>query len=232
MKIPKFRYLPLAKASLAQGAVVVIDVLRAFTTAAYAFVSGALEIHPVGSVDEALQLRDRMPDAAIMGEVDGIKPYSFDFSNSPAEILQLDLSGKRLIQSTSAGTRGIVSVRNAQTMLASSFVVSKATAKYLVQTTADLISFVITGQSLGRDGDEDRACAEYIEALVLGEDPDPSQFTSRVLTSSVGKSFNSGELGYLVQQDIALSLKINRFDFYLEIQNVNGLLVMVPHRLA
>ena len=50
----QFRIHALESAAEARGMVVVIDVLRAFTTAAYAFHLGAKEIRCVGSVDEAL----------------------------------------------------------------------------------------------------------------------------------------------------------------------------------
>ena len=43
----------------ATGTVVVIDVLRAFTTAAYAFATGAADITLVGEIEEAFTLRDQ-----------------------------------------------------------------------------------------------------------------------------------------------------------------------------
>jgi 2-phosphosulfolactate phosphatase len=46
----------------ATGTVVVIDVLRAFTTAAYAFAAGAADITLVGATEEAFALRERNPD--------------------------------------------------------------------------------------------------------------------------------------------------------------------------
>lgn len=226
MVIPKFRYLSLSEANRAKGAVVVIDVLRAFTTAAYAFASGALGIMPVGTVDEAIALKKCMKNALIMGEVNGHMPKGFDFSNSPFEISNVDLSGKRLIQRTTAGTQGIVRAKNAQILLAASFVVASATASYLQEITPELITFVVTGQSLGRDGEEDRACAEYIEALVRGDAPDPVAYTDRVLTSNEGRAFSSGGLGYMPPQDFNLCLESNRFGFCLAIKTENGRLVM------
>jgi hypothetical protein len=50
---------------LSGGLVVVIDVLRAFTTAAYLFDAGVPEILLVGEVEEALMLREQMPDGLI-----------------------------------------------------------------------------------------------------------------------------------------------------------------------
>lgn len=46
---------------VAGAVVVVVDVIRAFTTAAYAFGSGAAEIYPVANVDEALAFKAANP---------------------------------------------------------------------------------------------------------------------------------------------------------------------------
>ena len=134
---------------------VVIDVLRAFTTAAFAFARGANRILPVSSVDEALALQQATPDALVMGEVDGFQPEQFDLSNSPGALLDRDLAGRTLIQRTSAGTQGLVRAIQAETLYAASFVVARATAQMLIRSQAEIISFVITGISQGRDGDED-----------------------------------------------------------------------------
>ena len=56
----------------ATGAVVAIDVIRAFTTAAFAFAAGARDIVLVGTVEEAFAQRERFPGALAMGEVDGL----------------------------------------------------------------------------------------------------------------------------------------------------------------
>jgi 2-phosphosulfolactate phosphatase len=69
----QFQRATLANCHLAIGAVVVIDVIRAFTTAAYALAGGLQEILLAGSVEEAFHLRRRFPDALIMGEVNGLK---------------------------------------------------------------------------------------------------------------------------------------------------------------
>jgi phosphosulfolactate phosphohydrolase-like enzyme len=56
------------------GVVVAIDVLRAFTTAAYAFQAGASSIWLVGAVEEALSLGRAIPGSLVMGEVHGRRP--------------------------------------------------------------------------------------------------------------------------------------------------------------
>lgn len=54
-----------------RGAVIAVDVLRAFTTAAYAFGTGAKHIYLVADVDEALAFKAAHPGALAMGETVG-----------------------------------------------------------------------------------------------------------------------------------------------------------------
>ena len=61
----------------AQGTVIVVDVFRAFTTAALAFDLGASQILLVAQVDEALKLRQQGWGDLLIGEVDGKKPDGF-----------------------------------------------------------------------------------------------------------------------------------------------------------
>jgi 2-phosphosulfolactate phosphatase len=227
-----FLYFPLTEAHLASGVTVVVDVLRAFTTAAYALAAGASEIYPVGTVAEALELKNELPNALTMGEVDALKPEEFDFGNSPAVISKQKLQGKILIQRTSAGTQGIVKAVNADYLLAASFVVACATAAHLQNLAPSSISFIITGQSLGRDGDEDRACAEYIAALVSGRRPDPDAFIDRVKTSTVGQLFLDSRNPHLSKVDFEMSIRVDQFNFPLLINCAKQRLVMKTNLTA
>ncbi|MEA3325993.1 MAG: 2-phosphosulfolactate phosphatase [Chloroflexota bacterium] len=221
-----FNNYPLSQAHEAQGIVVVIDVLRAFTTAAFAFDAGADKIYLVARVEEAIQLRDKIPGSLIMGEDKAFKPERFDFGNSPADISRIDLTDKTLIQRTSAGTQGIVRVVHADLILAASFVVAKATADYIRMLNPQVVSFIITGVSLGRDGDEDRACAEYIEALVKNKHPDSQEYIKRVRESSVGRMFLAGRDTRFQLQDLTLSIQVDRFPNPLIVRTENKRLVM------
>ncbi len=173
----KFHYRYLEDCHTATGTVIVIDVLRAFSTAAYAFSMGAREILLVGTVEEALSLRQQVQNSKVMGEVNGIRPDGFDFGNSPTYLSQEDLSGVTMIQRTTAGTQGAVRSRNAEVLLASSLVVADATVKRVKKLGSDQITFVITGKDFG-GGDEDLACAEYLEALLKRNGPTPSLSSS------------------------------------------------------
>jgi 2-phosphosulfolactate phosphatase len=213
----KFHYYSLAEASNTHGVVVVIDVLRAFTTAAYALANGVCPICPVGEVEEALHYKRENEAYLLMGEVDGYKPPSFDFSNSPDEICHADLSGKTLIHRSSAGTQGLILAENAVQLLAASFVVAGATASFIRELNPDDVAFVVTGTYRGRDGDEDRCCGEYIETLVRGQDVDSKPFLDRIGTSTVGKHFLQGKAAYILKKDYELSLRVNTFHFCLPV---------------
>lgn len=222
----KFAYFPLSKAHQAYGTVVVIDVLRAFTTAAYAFSKGVKKIIAVSSISEANLLKEKFPGCLTMGEAFGNKPEGFNLSNSPEEISKINLSNKTIIHRTSAGTQGLVRTKSSADLLAASFVVAKPTSAYLKQTHPYAVSFIITGNSLGRDGDEDLACAEYITCLVQDQDVDSEKFLSRIFTSSVGRAFVAGDLRYLSEEDVKLSAQANLFNFVMEVHKMDNLLVM------
>lgn len=219
-------YLPLAEAHQARGVVVVIDVLRAFTTAASAFNAGTSKIIPVGGVGEALQLKQRWPGSMVMGEINGFKPEGFDYGNSPAQFKNIDLRGKTLIQRTSAGTQGIARAVKPDHLFAASFVVAKATALHIQQLEPDVVSMIVSGESMGRDGQEDRACGEYIQALIVGDKPDAKDYVRRVYYSSVGRSFLAGKIKHMTKEDFEMCLQMDLFSFSMPIRREGSLLIM------
>src|SRR5258706_9006679 len=149
----KFHYTNLETCHEATGVVVVVDVIRAFTNAAFAFSRGALDIYPVSTVEEALQFKSKTPNSLACGEVGGLPPEGFDFGNSPTQTNELDLTEKIIVQRTGAGTQGIVRSVNATTLLAASFVVANATVKHIQKLAPETVNFVITGQAENGRGD-------------------------------------------------------------------------------
>ncbi len=216
----------LATCSTATDTVVVIDVVRAFTTAAYALAAGAADIVLTGTVEEALAQRQTMPGSLVMGEVDGLPVPGFDFDNSPAQFDNLSLAGRRLIQRTSAGTQGVVLSTGAATLLAASFPTAGATARYILQNRPAGVTFVITGVQPGREGDEDDACADYIAALLRGQAPDPAPFIRRVYQSATGRIFADPAHPEFAPGDLDYCTTVDRFDFAMPVDRQNGQLVM------
>lgn len=222
----KIHYTNLETCQQATGLVVVIDVIRAFTNAAYAFSRGAKEIFPVSTVKEALQFKAECPDALACGEVGGIPPEGFDFGNSPTQTSTLDLNGRTIVQRTGAGTQGIVRSLNADTMLAASLVVARATVQYILRQEPESVSFVITGQFEEGRGDEDLACAEYFELLLRGQQPDPAPYIERVYKSRDALFHLDPNLPAFPKSDLDYCTSIDAFDFVMPVFKENGRLIM------
>ena len=218
----KFNYTTLETCHTATGVVLIIDVLRAFSTAAYAFSRGAKEIRLVSGVDEALALKAQIPNARAMGEVGGLPPAGFDFGNSPTRILEQDLTGATLIQRTGAGTQGAVRAVNADVMLATSLVVAEATMEFVRKMTPDEVSFVVTG---GADNAEDLACAEFLEKQFTGQKVDADEIIRRVIASRDALQHMEDHPQF-PKSDLHFCTRINAFEFAMPITRTNGFLIM------
>lgn len=206
----------------AEGLVVVIDVLRAFSNAAYAFSMGAENITLVSTVEEAFKLKAKNPDALVIGEVHGLKPEGFDFGNSPTETVQHKLKGRQLIQRTSAGTQGVVRSVKAETLFAASFVVAEATVRAIQSLEPAKVSFVITGRYF--DG-EDKACGEYLEARLHGQSPDPKTYLDRVRNAAELRHMPPDQFTH-VASDVDYCTHLDAFAFAMPITSENGWPVM------
>ena len=218
----KFHYADLETCHEARGMVVVIDVIRAFTNAAFAFSRGAKEIYPVGTVEEALQFKTQYPEVLACGEVGGFPPEEFDFGNSPTQTNTLDLSGRVIVQRTGAGTQGVVRSIGADALVAASFVVADATAKYILNCSPEQVTFVITGATWS-GGEEDLSCAEYLEELLRGNRPGPEPFLERVRKSreSMQMFFELKE-PLFPKSDLDHCAALNIFDFAMPVTRQNG----------
>ena len=218
----KFHRYTLEDCHQATGIVLVIDVLRAFSTAAYAFSRGAKEIRLVSGIQEALDLKAKIPNAKAMGEVGGLPPEGFDFGNSPTRILEHDLTGITLVQRTGAGTQGAVRAVNAEVMMATSFVVAQATLDYVLKLKPTEISFVITG---GLSNDEDVACADYFEKQFTDPAVEAQEFVKRVYASRDALQ-HMEEHPQFPYADLDYCSRINNFDFAMPIERKDGFLIM------
>lgn len=202
------------------GAVVAIDVIRAFTTAAYAFGAGADAIYLVSTVDEAVTFTRTYPGTLAMGENHGRRPEGFHFSNSPVEIARSDLTGRTLVQRTSAGTQGVLAAANATRLWCASLVCASATASAINDAGLGPPTYVITGRfqdGLPDSGSDDVACAEYIERIRTGLSVDEAECIDRVANSSEAvRTLLLGD-GNADPDDIVLATRIDVFNFSMEV---------------
>ena len=120
MRIDTYFTLPeLDGTSLTVSAVVVIDVVRATTTIIEALANGARAIFPTESTEDAVRLASSLgrEDSLLCGERKGEKVEGFDLGNSPSEFSRQVVEDKKLVMSTTNGTRALIAAQEAARVL-------------------------------------------------------------------------------------------------------------------
>ncbi len=210
-------------AARAAGAVAIIDVLRAFTTAAVAFANGAARITMVASVEEALALRERGVGQICMGEVGGRPVEGFDFSNSPFELSKANLYGLAIVQRTSGGTQGIVAAANAaQHVFAASLVTATATSRAIRSVASGRITLVAMGEEGRQRSTEDEICALHLRNLLQGRPGNPDAVRQMILSGGEVVKFHDVKRPWLIPDDVPFALDIDRYDFAIKVAIENG----------
>ncbi|MEW2124154.1 2-phosphosulfolactate phosphatase [Streptomyces sp. NPDC007259] len=219
------RFLGIAELSATPSVAVVVDVMRAYTVAAWAFARGAERIVLAGSLDETLALKGRHPDWVALK--DGAPAPGFDAVNSPALLRSRDLGGRTVVQKTTAGTVGALAVKDASLVLCAGFVVAEATARLLRERGCDDATFVVTGED-GR-AEEDLACAQYIARRAGGEAVDAAPYLRRAGDSRAAAELAEGVREGAHPDDVALCLELDRFPFAMVATPEDHLMVLRPH---
>jgi 2-phosphosulfolactate phosphatase len=204
----------------ATGTAVIIDVYRAFTTAAFCIAAGATEVILTASHGAALTMKAKDPELFLTGEIGGKPIPGFDVGNSPSKIERLDLTGRRVVQRTSSGTQGVVAAANAEHVVLGSFVMAGATARYLRSIGGD-ITLVAMGEDAAIKAPEDELCAQYLEALLIGQEP-PLVPTLMRFTEQTDWP------DWFPIRDALLAGEVDRFDFALPVTREDGLLIARP----
>jgi 2-phosphosulfolactate phosphatase len=213
---PEVRTLHLLEgARAATGLVVVIDVFRAFTLAPCAFARGARRIRLVATAAEALDLKAADPELLLAGEEDGRPLPGFDFSNSPAALLQADLAGRTLVLRTSAGVQGLLAVDPRREVLTGSFINAAATLAWIRARQPELVSLVCMGWSAAERSAEDEACAAYLAAALAGEPADFAPVPATLRRDPCGAKFFDPAQPWFPPEDFEVCLRLSALDFVL-----------------
>jgi len=218
-------------AEAAVGTTVIIDVFRAFTTAAVALSRGAQRIVMVDSLDNALALRSSGVGDYCIGERDSTKPPGFDFGNSPAELERAEVAGKTLIQTTSNGTAGINAAHGADRIYAGAFVTAEATVRAILRQAPTVVTLVAIGRSNGTiRADEDELCALYLRARLEGRRPDVAAV--RVLLATMPPPPNPKLIaaGAYDPKDREVAVEVDAIAFAISVRREVGLLIAEAER--
>lgn len=204
-------------AQKAKGLTVIIDVFRAFTVECYLFNKGAAKVYPIGKLEDAFSLKKENPSYVLFGERHGRKQEGCDYGNSPYQLLPGDFEGKTIIHTTSAGTQGIVNAVNATEIITGSLVNAKAVATYIKAKNPEDVSIVAMGLAGKESSEEDLLAAEYIKALILGEDFDIDGRIAHLKDHGASKFFDPETQDVFPKEDYPLCVDYNKFSFILKV---------------
>ncbi|APH67983.1 MULTISPECIES: 2-phosphosulfolactate phosphatase [Bacillus] len=196
---------------------IVIDVIRAFTVAHYAFIGGAKEILLVGTAEEAFALKDTYPDYVLTGEEKGVGISGFDLDNSPKRMAMQDMADKRLIQKTTNGVTAALGALKAKHLFVTGFSNAKTTAEH-VKTLAvtDCVMNIVASHP---SGDDDMACAEYIKGIIEGTNAvTAAEVIERIKRSSVAEKFFDRSQPLFDPEDISYCTKELTGDFVMKVK--------------
>jgi 2-phosphosulfolactate phosphatase len=162
---------------LSNRGVVVIDVLRATSVMVHALSEGAIEIIPVATVEEALQRVKTFPSGTTLlgGERGSRKIEGFDLGNSPKEYIADRVRGKRLILTTTNGTKAFHFVSSGEEIMVGSFFNIGAIAERCFEPNRDL--FLFPSGDKGNFSLEDTVCGGMLIDLIIKREKKPIALT-------------------------------------------------------
>lgn len=148
---------------------IVIDLVRASTVIVEAMASGARSIAPVETIDEAVRIAGRLgrDDTLLCGERRGLPIEGFDLGNSPAEFTPERVSGRRLVMSTTNGTRALLAAQGAEEVLVGALLNRSAVVAEALATGRP-VALVCAGAG-SRFALDDLLCAGAMVSRILEE---------------------------------------------------------------
>ena len=129
---------------LAGRTVAVVDLLRASTSIAVALGSGAKEILPAASTEEALRIAQHLErdQVVLAGERKSVRIEGFALGNSPREFTPQAVGGKTVVLTTTNGTQALLAAQGAKEVLVAAAVNFGAVverARAALEATGELV---------------------------------------------------------------------------------------------
>ncbi|MFQ5433160.1 MAG: 2-phosphosulfolactate phosphatase [Nitrospinota bacterium] len=154
--------------------VVVVDVIRATTTATTA-VSCGRRVFPARTTDEAVVVASTLENPLFVGELGGNMPYGFDLTNSPEQIADRDDVQRPMVLVSSSGTNLLMNAAASEAVYIACFRNFSAVAKLLIEKH-NRVALLGAG-TRGQFRREDQICCAWVaEKLVeAGYTPETSQ---------------------------------------------------------
>lgn len=119
--------------------VIIIDVLRASSTIVTALHKGFSMVYPVETIGQALSLFNS--DTMLAGERHCKNIHDFHYNNSPTQLMQSDPNQKKLILTTTNGTRAILKAYRGAGILIGCFLNATACIQEALSRRLDITLF-------------------------------------------------------------------------------------------
>ena len=165
-----FTPLGLTSADIAGKPIIVVDILRATTTAITALANGAKAIIPASASDEAARIAQNLERGAVLlaGERKGDPISGFDLGNSPGEMLPEVVGGKTLVMATTNGTPAIAAAEAGSPALIGAAVNFTAVVERCRPLAAEHgeISILCAGRERGFALEDAYAAGRFAQALI------------------------------------------------------------------
>ena len=199
-------------ATMAQGIVVVIDVLRACTTicALLHYVTDRIVV--VQDAKTALRLRENKIDWIAIGERRGKPLPGFDLGNSPTDAEAIQRRYSAAVMTTSNGTRSVLAARHAPEVLCAGFVNITATLEAIKTLQPKEVLFVAAGNRES-ECEADNLCADLMHDRLRGKTWDLNEVRRLILASPAANRFINRNDPAFPQADLELALDEDRYDF-------------------
>jgi 2-phosphosulfolactate phosphatase len=94
------------------------------------------------------------------------------------------------------------------------------------------VTLVATATWVDRDGDEDIACADLIEATLKGNDPPAAPYAARVRASDFGRRVAAGNDRQLPPADLDYCAAVDTFEFAMPIERAGARLTITALPVA
>jgi 2-phosphosulfolactate phosphatase len=157
-------FLPESVPRYRQGwAIVVVDVIRATTTAITAAAAG-WRCFPAPNTDVAVALAREFNNPLLAGESSGEMPDGFEMDNSPAQLISRTDRHRPLVLVSSSGTKAIHAAADCEPVYLGCFRNYSVLASYLAERHPRVA--LIGAGSRGQFREEDQMCCAWIAAAL------------------------------------------------------------------
>ncbi len=178
-----------ARYTESHDAIVVVDVIRATTTATTSVRYGR-KVYPVQTTDQAFILAEQMDDALMVGELGGHVPYGFHTTNSPLQMAALELvpcgpfsdTRRPIILLSSSGTQLLLNAAGAEAIYLACFRNFSAVATYILKQQHRKVAILGAG-TRGQFRREDQICCAWVgdKLMAAGFEPETAD-TQEIVT--------------------------------------------------